>query len=601
MQTTFPTHRPRTFALRRSGADFLIIWLCVAILSAVGLYAGWQFWHTDRIFTGVRVAGVPIGGETRASALLRLNRELSPYPLAPIVLAHEDRQWALGAAQLAPQPDLEEAINRAYLLGREGGLLRQVGQQWQAVSQGVSVSPPVAIDENAVRQAVAQAAADVRQPGRPALTVGAVSLPAQPGVDVDISATAQRILAQAHSGRPGVVPLQTVTTQPPAAAPAQQPTAAEPAALPTGYQPLVLQSEQTGIEFALDPATLQKLLPSGDPQFLDEAGLRSLVAEWAEQVFIPAQDARLRFDTATNQPVVLQPSSVGQRLNIDRTVEAVRSALLAQQPMADLPIEAVTPDVDSTRLADLGIRELISVGTTFYAGSSRARIRNIEVAAEKFVGVVIPPNGIFSFNSTVEAVSAANGFEDSAIIWGDRTAVGVGGGVCQVSTTVFRAAFQAGFPLVERYNHGYVVSWYGEPGLDATIYTPSVDFKFRNDSDAYLLIQPVVDSVNGVISFEFYGTKPDRQVTIGEPVIADVKEPGEPVYREDPSLAAGEIEQVEWPKQGMVVTVIRTITENGQTRENTLTSVYQPWTAVYLYGPGTVIPGVTDRPTTDSP
>ena len=94
---------------------------------------------------------------------------------------------------------------------------------------------------------------------------------------------------------------------------------------------------------------------------------------------------------------------------------------------------------------------------------------------------------MFSFNENVEDVTAANGFEDSLIIWGDRTAVGVGGGVCQVSTTVFRAAYEAGLPILERYNHGYVVSWYGEPGLDATIYTPSVDFKFRNDTGAYLL------------------------------------------------------------------------------------------------------------------
>ena len=197
----------------------------------------------------------------------------------------------------------------------------------------------------------------------------------------------------------------------------------------------------------------------------------------------------------------------------------------------------VAPAVDMNRIAEMGIRELVASGTTYFAGSSASRVRNVEVAAAQFEGVVIPPDGIFSFNEIVRDVSSANGFEDSLVIWGDRTAVGVGGGVCQVSTTVFRAAYEGGFPLVERYNHGYVVDWYGEPGMDATIFTPTVDFRFRNDTGAYLLIDPVVDSINGVITFNFYGTRPDRTVTVSKPQITDVIKPEPPVYTVDEALA----------------------------------------------------------------
>jgi vancomycin resistance protein YoaR len=175
--------------------------------------------------------------------------------------------------------------------------------------------------------------------------------------------------------------------------------------------------------------------------------------------------------------------------------------------------------------------------------------------------------------------------------------VGVGGGVCQVSTTVFRAAYEGGFPIVERYNHGYVVDWYGEPGLDATIFTPTVDFRFRNDTGAYLLIDPVVDSANGVITFNFYGTRPNRTVTVSKPEITDVIKPEAPVYTVDESLAPGQIKQVEWQKDGMTVTVTRTIVENGATRTDTLRSKYQPWRAVYLVGPGTETPSPAATPT----
>ncbi len=607
---------PAVYGRPPSGVEYILIWFCVAFVAVAGLFAGWQFWHTDRIFSGVRVAGVPVGGETRASALLRLHRELTPYPLPPVYLelgpgSQEGggaavRRWALGAELLAPEADLEDAVKLAYHIGRQGGPFKRIFSQWQAFSGRKTVWPEIIVSEGVVRQAVGNAAAEVRRPSRPAIRIGELSLPAQPGLDVDIAATARHILAQVASGQSGTVSLQTYSTAPPDSATADSPRDSAGAASSTSDggpggsggrtppEPVVLRHEPSGTAFALDAAQLQKLMPGGDPGFLNEEALRFVVEGWAKQVSFPAQDARLRFDDATSTLTILQQSRAGQRLNVDLTIEAVRQALNTDLRTGTLPIIAVPPAVDSSRLSELGIRELVASGTTYFKGSSNTRVYNIEVAAEKLVGVVVPPGGVFSFNSAIEAVSGANGFEDSAIIWGDRTAVGVGGGVCQVSTTVFRAALEGGFPFLERHNHGYVVSWYGDPGFDATIYTPYVDLRFLNDTDAHLLIQPVVDSAGGTLSFHFYGTKPDREVVISEPVYEDIKQPGEPIYQEDASLEAGQIKQVEWAKEGLTATVIRKVTENGRTREDPIRSVYRPWNAMYLYGPGTVIPGVTD-------
>ena len=632
MSSTIPLPPGRQLAIRRdfpnpkrargrppSSVEYFLIWLCVAIVAGAGLFAGWQFWHTDRIFSGVRVAGVPVGGETRASALLRVHKELTPYPLAPVFLEHSPdsaggggfagaaaRRWALGSDLLTPQADLEEAVNAAYHVGRQGGLFERIFSQWQAFNGMQTVWPAVVISEGIVRQAVGNAAVEVRRPSRPAIEIGDLSLPPQPGLDVDIAATAQLIMAQVESGQSGTVPLQTYITALPQSAATdstQDSTGASTSATEGGpgvtsrgipAQPVVLQHEPSGTAFALDGALLQRIMPGGDPSFLNEEALRYVVEGWARQVSYPAQDARLRFDDATSSLTVLQQSRAGQSLNVDLTIESVRQALATEHRTGSLPIIGIPPAVDSGRLNELGIRELVASGSTYFKGSSNTRVYNIEVAAEKLVGVVVAPGGVFSFNSSIEAVSGANGFEDSAIIWGDRTAVGVGGGVCQVSTTVFRAALEGGFPFLERYNHGYVVSWYGEPGFDATIYTPSVDLRFLNDTDAHLLVQPVVDSVEGILTFRFYGTKPDREVEIGEAEYKDIKQPGEPVYQEDASLEAGQVKQVEWAKEGLTAIVIRKVTENGTTREDRITSVYRPWNAMYLYGPGTVIPGVTD-------
>ncbi|PJF45483.1 MAG: vancomycin resistance protein, partial [Candidatus Thermofonsia Clade 3 bacterium] len=126
---------------------------------------------------------------------------------------------------------------------------------------------------------------------------------------------------------------------------------------------------------------------------------------------------------------VLSPSFPGRTLDVDATIAAIRSAVAGGADEASLVIKTIEPAVDMNRIAEMGIRELVASGRTYFAGSSASRIRNIEVAAKQFEGVVIPPNGIFSFNQIVRDVSSANGFEDSLIIWGDRTAVGVGGGV----------------------------------------------------------------------------------------------------------------------------------------------------------------------------
>jgi vancomycin resistance protein YoaR len=160
-----------------------------------------------------------------------------------------------------------------------------------------------------------------------------------------------------------------------------------------------------------------------------------------------------------------------------------------------------------------------------------------------------------------------------------------------VSTTVFRAAVQGGFPITERHAHGYVVSWYGEPGLDATIYTPDVDFRFKNDTGAFLLIKPEVDAAKGRITFSFFGTRPDRTVELSKPETSNIRKPEPPVYQEDSSLPRGTIKQVDWEKDGQDVVVKRTIrTADGKVIEDKFVSKYQPWRSVFLFGPGAKLP-----------
>jgi vancomycin resistance protein YoaR len=597
LQTTMPLRR-RTSRLQRTTGDFAAIFAATLLIATLGLMTWWQGWHSQRIFTGVTVAGVPVGGASRSAALARVQEAMLAAPLPAISVEYGGRQWAVTADDVRAAPDLLGAVNQAYLVGRQGDWSERLNQQLVSLLGGVDIAPALTVDTSQLRYTLGQIAAEVRQPARAGILLGDTTIPAQAGVDVDIETTVEALAAALRdrtTGQPVLIPFATIEQAPPTEvidtrAPVELLTATRGA--------LLLQDARFGLEFALDPATLQSLTASDGKTLVEAERLVAILQSWAAQIDVAPRDARLRFDRATQSPVVVQTSRAGRRLDVEATMATIRGALSAELPRADLMVVTVPPAVDSNRVAEMGIRELIASGTSYFQGSSRERLVNIEVAAAKFENIVLPPNGIFSFNQWVEDVSAANGFEDSLIIWGDRTAVGIGGGVCQVSTTIFRAAYNAGLPMVERYNHGYIVDWYGEPGLDATIFTPTVDFRFRNDTGAYMLIEPVNNSAGGVLTFNLYGTKPNRQVIIGEPVQSDIRPAPPPLYTVDPSLAPGQRKQVDWEKPGMTVTVTRTIIENGQTRTDTLVSKYQPWRAIYLVGSEADIPASARTDTT---
>ena len=302
-------------------------------------------------------------------------------------------------------------------------------------------------------------------------------------------------------------------------------------------------------------------------------------------------DARFHFDLSSQRLIPLQESQPGLRLDISATIDQVTALIESPESLEiTLPMIVEAPRVSSENPETLGLKNLLHQETSYFKGSSSERMQNIKVAAAKFHGLVVPPGETFSFNDHLGPVTAANGFVEGLIISGDRTAVGIGGGVCQVSTTIFRTAFFSGLEIVERWAHGYRVSWYETnslPGLDATIYSPQVDFKFRNDTDSFILIQSYTDVRAGTLSFNFYGQATGRSVLVSEPIISNIIARGPDIYEVDPNLPIGAVQQLEWPKDGMDVQVARTVsTSDGQIlHQDTIFSRYRPWQARFKIGP----------------
>lgn len=253
-----------------------------------------------------------------------------------------------------------------------------------------------------------------------------------------------------------------------------------------------------------------------------------------------------------------------------------------------IPVKTLQPTLTTDKVNKMGINELIGTGTSLFQHSIDTRIYNVNLAATRLNGILVKPGDVFSFDQAVGDVSSLTGYKQAYVIENGKTVLGDGGGVCQVSTTLFRAALNAGLPIAERHAHAYRVGYYEEdspPGIDATVYVPTVDLKFKNDTGHYILIQSIVDLSQLRLTFMIYGTSDGRVVNMTTPVVTNVSSAPPDKYEDDPTLPVGTIKQVDFAAGGADASFSRTVTRNGVVLDqDTFSSHYQPWQAVYLRG-----------------
>lgn len=276
----------------------------------------------------------------------------------------------------------------------------------------------------------------------------------------------------------------------------------------------------------------------------------------------------------------------GQKLKVNETVDAIKSAIDTKTSKIGLIVEVTNPPENEN---PFGVKEIVGIGRSKFKGSIPGRVKNIELAASRVNGVLVAPGEIFSFNDAVGEISSKTGYSTAYIISQGRTVLGDGGGVCQVSTTLFRAALDAGLPIIKRNAHSYRVSYYEQdsaPGIDATIYSPSVDLRFKNDTAGYILITSEFSGKDSSLSFSIYGTKDGRVVDMTTPVVLSRTPPPATIYEEDTSLPAGVKRQVEHSVWGASVKFDRTVkSKDGEIMyQDTFKSNYRPWGAVYKVG-----------------
>ena len=226
-------------------------------------------------------------------------------------------------------------------------------------------------------------------------------------------------------------------------------------------------------------------------------------------------------------------------------------------------------------------------GTSSFTGSPDFRVQNIRVGASRVHGQWIEAGRELNFNALIGPVTAARGFVPGYVITGNRLSTEDGGGLCQVSTTVFRAAWTAGLPVTERHAHSYQVAYYGQPGLDAAVYAPAKNLRWRNDTPAPVLVQADWDTRTSRLSVHLFGQDDGRRIWTATPEQSQVRPAPGPTFVSDPALTGDEARRIDMPAPGALVSVTRQVRlPGGEVRRDTLVSRYRPWGGVFAVAPG---------------
>lgn len=344
--------------------------------------------------------------------------------------------------------------------------------------------------------------------------------------------------------------------------------------------------ELTGDELAT------MLAPGNDLRLtLLEEPLAAWVASITQDVNQTPRDARL---TIQNGRVVdFVESLEGRTLDEEQLKEDLLAmmAVVQEEPLEpiELVVAVIQPTVTTGDVNDLGIDEVLGVGTSSYRGSPTNRRGNIQNGVNLLNGILIAPGETFSLLKALSPFTTENGYLPELVIKGDKITPEIGGGLCQIGTTTFRAAMNAGLPIVERQNHSLVVSYYndpsnGNPGTDATIYEPSPDFKFLNDTGNYILFQAENLTDTQELRFTFWGTQDGRKASYSPPVVSRWIPVGETQYIETLDLEPG-VEQCQASHIGADASFVYTVVNaQGETTETTFESHYRPLPRICLIG-----------------
>jgi vancomycin resistance protein YoaR len=595
--------------------------LCFVILAGTGMVA-YANSYDQRVLPGVHIGDVPVGGmrptelndflvqitnrlaEEGIMVQFRGDMPIDPVQLLPAVSANGDvREYVF--------LDIEEAASALLSYGKYDSMWAKTWSTIIArVKQPSLPFPFVELHERAILDALDAYIADQATVAKNA-TITLVEaepitfdvVPAKPGFTFATSHVIQDVRSSWESLTAPVVTVNQTVTDPVITEEMAEQLLPQAYTMTEAGGSFTYTDEQTNrsVSWNILPAELATwidLAPEGQGAqiTLDAVDIEEYLSqEVAPEIEITPRPATFEINDQ-GKVVEFTGARAGRTIDIESTREALQEVLYARletsaaEPFAlPLVLEVAEAETDLSDTNNLGITEILGVGYSSFAGSPLNRVKNIQNGASKLHGLLIPPGETFSAIDHLRPFTIDAGYLPEKVIKGDEIVPEIGGGLCQIGTTLFRMAMNSGVDIAERRNHSLVVSYYndptnGLPGTDATIYEPAPDFKFTNDTENYVLIQAEVDTTNQDLFFTLWGTNDGRKGSYTLPQVSKWIEPGPAKIIETTKLAPGVREcQSAFRGANTSFTYTRSL-PNGTTESEVFDSYYRPLPQICLVG-----------------
>lgn len=573
--------RPDVDTLLRIGHRLALAITILLVCGIGGLYAVRTIYE-GKVLPSVYVADLAVGRMNKAEAQAAVDLRADSLLSATLIFDHEGRQWTTTLADLGVTVDTNGSVDQAFTVGRESQTRDRVNSSLNLAQSDHVVPLLMLLDPNGIRAWVDRVTTDIgQQPADAKILIDGDRFTVEDEVDgivVDLDRFEAIVAQSIENLTPyrGSLPItqknaeiRTDDLQP--AVEALTSALSKPITIvykkkrwelkPGDISPFIVQTARTdrpGFDVSIDTVGLGQWL----------------FALVGERINRDPVDATVQWSNEKEKVVALTDSSKGIRLLSGPLADTVAESFFASHEDVEIPVKGLAPEIDSDHLDELNITQRMAVGSSAFWGSDENRATNIRVGTEHLNGALIKPGAEFSFNDSIGDITAEAGYVEASVVDGERIGKDVGGGICQVSTTVFRAAFLAGLPIGDWWPHLYRLSFYEldgwTAGLDASILQSGPreswgDFTFMNTTDGHLLIEAYVDEETQTDVIVIYGPDTGWQVDVSEP------REGEPIPGAelddieivDEELSPGTVMQTELRQDGLEVSYLRTVTDRN--------------------------------------
>lgn len=445
-----PIYEPKNSeAYKVIGIVFAILFIIVfAMLTAIAFYNS----NSDKIISGIYIKNVNVSGLTKQEAIAKVNNELEKYMDDSLVLVHNEYRTEISLEQLEANFDVESAVNAAYSVGKTKNIFKDGVKILDTMFSNINIDPVLNINENVLRERISGITAEL------------------PDTIIQSSYYIDGNNLVITKGKKGYVVSESKMFN-------------------------ICRNEIQKLSFIGKEINIE--VEEQQPQEIDLSKIH-------EELYKEPVNAYY-----TTDPYTVHPSEDGVDFKI--SMEEAENLLQQDQEEYVIPLKVTVPEITTKMIGTEAFPDLISEFSTKYSQSQKDRTTNLKLAAEKINGTVLMPGEVFSYNTVVGKRTIDAGYKEAKIYVNGEVVDGLGGGICQVSSTLYNAVLYANLEIVERRNHQFVPSYAGA-GLDATVVYGSIDFQFKNTRNYPIKIQCSVD--RGICNFQIYGLKEETEYEV---------------------------------------------------------------------------------------